>query len=99
MNILTGLGRAAAVFGALNQLTPILGAVMQQAENLFPQPGSGAQKLQHVLDFMRSVLTIGGTAISDVEAVVPVLTVAINNVVAAAKGQAQIQPPAPPPAP
>lgn len=93
-NIQAGLARGAAVLGALNGLLPVIGALVQSAEQLFPAAGSGAQKLQHVTDIIKNVLTLGGNAITDVEAIVPAVQTAINAVVAAAKGT-----PAPAPAP
>ena len=93
MNILQGLQRGAAIIGALNGLTPILGALITSAEKLFPNAGSGAQKLEYVQTVVKDVLTFGGAVVADVEAVLPAITTVINNIVAAANGPLPLVPP------
>lgn len=98
-NISVGLQRGAAILGALNSLLPVIGALVQSAETLFPQAGAGAQKLAHVTDIIKNVLTLGGTAIADVEAILPAVQSSITTIVSAAKGPLPSAPPSPTPAP
>lgn len=98
MNFLAGLQRGAALVGAIQSLLPIMGALVKSAESVFPNPGSGPQKLDYVLTIVKDVLAFGGAAISDVESVVPAITSAVNSIVAAAKDNPLPAPtPAPPP--
>jgi hypothetical protein len=98
-NIQAGLQRGAALLGAINGLLPVIGALAQSAEQLFPAAGSGAQKLSHVTDIIKNALAFGGAAIADVEAIVPAIQSSINAIVAAAKGPLPAPPPSPAPAP
>lgn len=101
MNFLAGLQRGAALISALQGLLPVMGALVKSAESLFPNPGSGAQKLDYVMTVVKDVLAFGGAAINDVEAVVPTIVATVNNIVAVAKGAVPPPPvaPAPPMAP
>lgn len=96
MNLLNGLQRGSLIIGALNGLVPVLGALINSAESLFPNPGSGVQKLTYVQGVIKDVLTFGGNAIADVEQILPAITSVINNIVAAAKGPLPSNPIPPP---
>lgn len=87
MNILAGISRGAAVLGSLQSLLPLVGALVQSAESLFPASGAGAQKFAHVLDVVKNTLTLAGTAVTEVEAQAPAIGAAIEAVVSAAKGK------------
>ena len=85
LNIAQGIARAAGIIGALQGLLPVIGQVVDSAEALFPHAGAGAQKLDWAVTFLKGALTKAGNIVTDVEALVPLLTGVINNVVAAAK--------------
>ena len=95
-NILGSLQRVAASFAALSSLLPLVGTLVQEAETLFPNAGSGAEKLAWVQKTIQTFLTLGGTLVSDVEAIIPRITVMINEIVAAWKNPV---PPITPPTP
>ena len=98
MNIIAGLQRGLAVFSVLSGLPQLLGTLIQEAETLFPNAKSGAEKLAWVQKMVTSFLTFGGSALTDIEALLPTITLLINNIVAAAKGAAPppvVAPPAP----
>jgi hypothetical protein len=85
MNLLAGLQKAGAVLAILQGLPPLLASLVGQAEALFPNAKSGATKLAWVQTTVKDFLTFAGVAVSDVEAVIPAITLMINNLVAAAK--------------
>ena len=88
MNFLNGLARASNVLAALNGLIPVIGALTQEAEALFPNTGTGtgAQKLVWVQNILKNTLAFSGHAIQDIELFLPQVTNTINTIVAAAKG-------------
>ena len=85
LNITAGIAKAAGIVAALQNLLPIIGQVVDAAEGLFPNAGSGATKLAWAENFIKGVLTKAGQAVADVESLAPLVTGAINSVVAAAK--------------
>lgn len=97
LNIMAGLQRGAAVLGALQGLVPVMGALVNQAESLFPTAGAGATKLAWVQGILNDVLTFSGVAIQDVASLSGTLMAVINNVVAAAKTPVAQLPPVPAP--
>lgn len=95
-NILSSLQKVAASFAALNSLLPLVGTLVQEAESLFPAASSGAEKLAWVQHTIQNFLAIGGTAIADIEALIPKITIVINEIVTAWKHPPPVvTPPAP----
>ena len=78
LNIAQGIARAAGIIGALQGL-PVIGRVVDSAEALFPHAGAGAQKLDWAVSCLKGALTKAGNIVTDVEALVPLLTGVINN--------------------
>jgi hypothetical protein len=97
-NLLSGLQKASALFSAVSTLVnlPVLGTLVSEAESLFPNANSGAQKLAWVKKVVSNILSTGGTLLSDVEQALPAIEAQIEVIVAAAKGRLPVTPaPAP----
>ena len=98
---LGGLGQKLQILAAL---LPLISGLVQQVENMFPQQGVGAQKLEMVRRMLESVYaTLGEFTVAFTD-IWPVLKGAIEAVVNAAnalglfKKPGTVQPIPPPPA-
>ena len=86
MNFNAGLNAVGGFFQAIfGNLPPLLAALAETAETVFPNAKSGAQKLDFVVNATTAYLGKIGIGLAAAEGLVPILTQAINNIVAAAK--------------
>ena len=85
MNIQNGLRASTGVLNVLGGLPPLLGALVEEAEISMPEADSG-KKLDWVEGVVRKVLIYSGNSPSDIDAVMPTVTIMVNAIIAGSKG-------------